>query len=225
MRRAAAPDRPHTSTPILATLALVTVSVVTAAAPTGLTAQQRPDRAEPTLEAVRAAAERYGDVRAALAAGYVEDPSGMCVEAGMVGRPAEEGAMGIHYLRPDLLGLLPVQEGRRVDGTGTHTDFLTPAILMYEPREDGTLELVGVENLVFQKAWKAAGHDAPPTFMGRSWNAMTDDPATPVDEGHGFEPHFDLHVWVFRANPRGTLESFNPAVICAHARMRVMSGS
>jgi len=32
----------------------------------------------------------------------------------------------------------------RVDGSGTHTDFLRPAILIYEPQSDGSLELVAV---------------------------------------------------------------------------------
>ena len=29
--------------------------------------------------------------------------------------------------------------------------------MIYEPQADGSLELVGIENLVFQAAWKAAG--------------------------------------------------------------------
>lgn len=202
----------------LALAAALTLSATPAAA-------QEPGPGEPSLDAVRQAAARYSDVSAALAAGYIEDPSGMCVTAAMEGLPAEEGAMGIHFLRPDVLGLLPMEEGKRVNGTGTHTDFLDPAILLYEPQEDGSLVLVGVENLVFQKAWKEAGHDAAPTYLGRSWDAMADDPATTTDEAHGFEPHFDQHVWIFRDNPRGTLEPFNPAVTCAHAPKAAMSGS
>ncbi|HKK08260.1 MAG TPA: hypothetical protein VKA44_05185 [Gemmatimonadota bacterium] len=180
---------------------------------------------DPSLDAVRQAAMKYRDVSVALAAGYIEDPSGMCVTAEMEGRAAGQGAMGLHYFRPDLLGLLPPQEGRRVDGTGTYTNFLDPAILLYEPQEDGSLVLIGVENLVFQKSWREAGHAAPPAYLGRSWDAMADDPATPVDEAHGFEPHFDQHVWVFRENPRGALEPFNPDVTCAHAAKHAMAGS
>ncbi|MDW7745057.1 hypothetical protein [Halomonas sp.] len=119
--------------------------------------------------------------------------------------------MGIHYLRPDLLGLTVTAP--RVDGTGTHTDFMNPAILLYEPQANGSLVLVGVENLVFRKAWEAAGHGAPPTLAGRSWDYMVDDPDTPTEEAHHFEPHYDQHVW-FRDNANGNLEPFNPAVAC-----------
>ena len=158
-------------------------------------------------EAVRAATEKYSDVEAALAAGYIPDPSGECAAIPGV------GGMGIQYLRPDLLGLLP--PGDIVDGTGTHTDFLNPAILLYEPQQDGSLVLVGVENLVFQKAWEAAGNTEPPTFAGRAWDYMANDPNTEIDEAHGFAPHYDQHVW-FRDNAATHLEPFNPLVSCAY---------
>jgi hypothetical protein len=132
-----------------------------------------------------------------------------------VGGPAEEGAMGIHYFRPDLLGITG-PPNPRVDGTGTHTDFRSPAVLIYEPQADGSLELVAVENLVFLRAWEAAGHRGAPTFHGVPYDRMADDPATEVDEAHGFEPHYDRHVWLFRDNPTGVFSPFNPAVSCAH---------
>ncbi|MCV2880962.1 hypothetical protein [Actibacterium sp. XHP0104] len=166
------------------------------------------------LDSLRAANEKYMDVNVALAEGYIPDPSGMCVTAAMEGLPADWGGMGIHYLRPDLLQLAP-PEGR-VDGGSTHTDFMQPAILLYEPQADGSMELVGIENLVFEAAWKGAGHDGPPMLNGRSWDHMTDDPATPGDEAHGFMPHFDQHVWLYRDNPAGTLMPFNPNVTCEH---------
>ena len=122
--------------------------------------------------------------------------------------------MGIHYINPAILKI--TAEEPRIDGMSTHTSFLTPAILLYEPQADGSLVLVGVENLVFQNAWKEAGNSAPPTFAGSAWNTMADDPDTPDDEAHAFEPHFDLHVWVFRANPTGALMPFNPNVTCEH---------
>jgi hypothetical protein len=48
------------------------------------------------------------------------------VNAAMEGLPAENGAMGIHYFRPDLLGLTG-PPNPRVNGTGTYTDFNAPA--------------------------------------------------------------------------------------------------
>ena len=172
---------------------------------------------------VRAATERFQDVRQALAEGYVRDPENMCITAAMMGQPARSGAMGIHYFRPDLLGIT-APPNPRVNGNGTHTDFRKPSILIYEPRPDGSLELVAVENLVFRWAWHQAGHAAPPTFHGVSYEMMADDPRTKVDEAHMFEPHYDLHFWVFRDNPNGRFAPFNPNVSCA-AQMPAMAGA
>ena len=171
--------------------------------------------AEPSLEEVRAATERFQDVNVALAEGYIRDPFDLCDTAPMMGRPAELGAMGVHYFRPDLLGVTELPDPR-VNGSGTHTDFLEPAVLIYEPQSDGSLELVSVENLVFREAWEAAGNGSPPSFQGVQYSTMEDLPDTDVDEAHMFEPHHDLHVWIYRDNPNGTFESFNPAVTCEH---------
>lgn len=166
------------------------------------------------LDALRAATEKYKDVNVALAEGFIQDPSGHCVSAAAEGLPPEWGAMGIHYLNPALLQI--TGDDPRVDGMSTHTDFMAPAILIYEPQEDGSMELVGIENLVFEKAWMEAGHDGPPMINGRHWDHMADDPATDGDEAHNFMPHFDQHVWLFRENPAGDLMPFNPNVTCEH---------
>src|SRR5690606_25975530 len=97
-----------------------------------------------------------------------------------VGLPAERGAMGVHYFRPDLLGISG-PPNPRVDGNGIHTDFLNPGVLLYEPQPDGSMVLVGVENLVFAAAWAAAGNTEPPTFHGVAFDYMIDDPATEID--------------------------------------------
>jgi hypothetical protein len=172
---------------------------------------------EPTLAQVKVAAEKYKDVKAALADGYIPDPSGMCETAESMGKPAKLGAMGVHYFRPDLLGIT-APPNPRVDGNGTYTDFRKPAVLLYEPQADGSMQLIGVENLVFEKAWKAAGHDAPPSFHGVPFDHMVDDPATKIDEAHGFMPHYDRHVWVIRDNPNGVFAQYNPNVTCKYAK-------
>jgi hypothetical protein len=176
-----------------------------------------PGPGEPTLAEVRRATERFRDVNAALAEGYIRDPFDLCDTAAMMGRPESLGAMGIHYFRPDLLGIT-APPSPRVNGTGTHTDFRVPSILIYEPKEDGALELVAVENLVFADAWRAAGHAAPPTFHGVPYDSMIDNPATAVDEAHMFAPHFDRHFWLYRENPNGVFTPFNPAVTCENHR-------
>lgn len=172
---------------------------------------------EPTLAEVLALTERFRDVEVALADGYIRDPGDICETADMMGRPAEQGAMGIHFFRPDLLGISG-PPAARVGGNGTHTDFRKPAILIYEPQADGALKLVAVENLVFIEAWKASGQSAPPSFHGVPYDRMVDDPATAADEAHLFEPHYDRHVWIYRENPNGVFTPFNPAVTCAHHR-------
>lgn len=173
--------------------------------------------AEPDLAAVRAATERFQDVKVALAEGYIADPANICDTAPMMGRPATLGAMGVHYFRPDLLGIT-APPSPRVDGNGTHTDFNRPSILIYEPQADGSMKLVAVENLVFKKAWEAAGNSAPPSFQGVPYDHMFDNPATAdIDEAHNFEPHYDRHVWLYRDNPNGVFAQFNPNVTCQHA--------
>lgn len=168
------------------------------------------------LAAIKAATMRFEDVNVALAEGYIPDPTGMCVTAEMEGQPAEMGAMGIHYFRPDLLGITAVEP--RVDGTGTHTDFNTPSVLVYEPQMDGSLQLVAVESLVWKAAWDAANAE-PPKFGAYEYVEMIDDPATPADEAHGFMPHYELHAWVYRENANGAFVPFNPAATCEHGKM------
>jgi hypothetical protein len=180
-----------------------------------------PAPGEPTLDEVRAATARFQKVEVALAEGYVRDPTDMCDVAPMMGRSAALGGMGIHFFRPDLLGIA-ARPNPRVDGTGTHTDFRKPSILIYEPRADGTLELVAVENLVFKKAWHEAGNKGLPTFHGVEYDYMFDDPKTAIDEAHNFEPHYDRHVWLYRPNANGIFAQFNPTVTCRfHKPVRV----
>jgi hypothetical protein len=199
------------------TLSVIVAAVVFAAAGEAFAdmTNSSPGPGEPTLAEVRAATERFRDVNVALTEGYERDPLNLCETAEKLGRPADLGAMGIHFARPDLLGVT-APPNPRVDGNGIHTDFLNPSILIYEPQADGSLELVAVENLVFTKAWKEAGNDALPTFHGVPYDTMVDDPATPIDEAHLFEPHQDRHLWIYRENPSGVFAPFNPAVTCEH---------
>jgi hypothetical protein len=194
-----------------------------AAAAPAAPAGTAPGPGEPDLAAVRKATERFRDVNVALKEGYIRDPFDLCDTAEMMGRPAALGAMGIHYFKPDVLGIT-APPNPKVEGTGIHTDFLAPSILIYEPQENGSLELVAVENLAFEAAWKAAGNSKPPTFHGVSYNYMADDPATPADDAHQFMPHYDRHVWIYRENPNGVFAPFNPKVSCAHHKGKTLHG-
>lgn len=171
--------------------------------------------AEPSLDEIRKNAERYRDVKVAIAEGYTTDNK--CVTGEMLGHPAHEGAMGLHYVRRDLLGLPPKPvPGQKVNGTGTYTDFGKPAMLVYEPQADGSLELVAVENLVFASAWHAKHGEEPPQYRGTPFVLLRDKPETKLDEAHGWEPHYELHAWVFRDNPIGVHAQVNPTVSCRY---------
>jgi len=195
--------------PALAALLLLTVSPLAA---------QSSSRSSlpPELEELRRATERFRDVEVALEEGYVPDPSGMCMMAEMEGWPRQLGGMGVHYFRPDLLGI--TSEQPPVTGTGTHTDFRTPGILVYMPDDDGELELVAIENLVFAEAWHAAGNEERPAFMDQQYYHLVENPETQALEAHGFAPHYELHLWIHRENPAGVFAPFNPDLACPGTR-------
>jgi len=143
---------------------------------------------EPTLDhlrALRAELAAFEEVDAALAAGF--EQFGECMSGA-------QGAQGIHFTH-----------GERIADAGL--DVLNPEVLMYEPRADGTLRLVGAEYLVFQRAWHDLGHAAPPVLLGREFTLNT----TLLDE-----PFYALHVWVWHHNPLGLFANWNPLVDCAH---------
>ena len=96
------------------------------------------------------------------------------------------GAMGVHYLNTAL-----------VDDSGIVT---RPEIMIYEPQQDGSLEVVGVEFII---PYSIHGEDQPPPeLFGEQYmkNAT-------------FQL-WGLHVWVGRANPSGKFAMWNPNVSC-----------
>jgi hypothetical protein len=174
---------------------------------------QNADAVRAAIEEIRLATKKYEDIEVAKAEGFVPAADGHCATAMEAGLPPEAGAMGVHYINPKLLKITAATP--LIDGEGTHTDFLNPSILLYEPQADGTMKLVGVENLVFWKAWTAAGNTVPPTLAGRSWDYMEGEKA------HGFVPHVDQHVYFIETedkNPLKQLQPFHPGVTCAHAK-------
>jgi hypothetical protein len=166
------------------------------------------DEAGAALDAIRSETEKYRDVAVAIADGYERDPLDTCETAAHLGQPAELGAMGIHYLRRDLLGI--TTDENRLDARGTHTDFLQPAALLYEPQADGSLVLVGLENVVSAEAWRAAGNRRPPSFHGVGYHHHLADAMRVIPE------HYDLHLWLYRENPDGLHAQYNRDVSCRH---------
>lgn len=169
----------------------------------------QPDQA---LQQLARQLEPFRNVNYALSKGY--RPGNPHCESS----PA--GAMGVHYVRGDLLGLPPGPpvQGQRVNGTGTYTGTNPPAILLYfdDASVAGGKRLAGIELLVFAEAWHAANKQ-PPKYRGREYNYMADDPTTTRDEAHNFAPHYDLHIWLFDHNPSGLYAQWNPALSCSTA--------
>ena len=105
-----------------------------------------------------------------------------------------EGAMGQHFVNGALVGDPAI-------------DPLQPEALVYEPKPGGGYRLVGVEYVVFQDAWDAT-NDSPPRLFGR-WFA-----AVGAGNRFGLPPFYQLHVWVWRPNPSGLFNDWNPKVTC-----------
>jgi hypothetical protein len=137
------------------------------------------------LAALHAAVAAFADVEQASAAGY--GPASDCMAGA-------QGAQGIHYAKDALFEPSVVLE--------------TPQLLMYEPRADGSLRLIGVEYLVFQQAWHDAGNVERPTLFGQTFG---------LNETLLDEPFYLLHVWVGQFNPSGVFADWNPLVDCGHA--------
>jgi hypothetical protein len=141
--------------------------------------------AKTLVDVVRQSTERYHDVGEATAAGYA--PMLGCVSG------PQAGAMGVHYMNPDLIG----------DGK---LDASKPEALLYEMR-DGEMHFLGVEFLVLAESWDG-NQQGPPALMGQLFNYI----ASP--NRYGNPPFYELHVWVGQDNPNGTFADFNPTVSC-----------
>ena len=152
-------------------------------------------------QAVKAVTARYSSFEQAQQAGYSA--------AGEPCVAAPPGAMGIHAVNQTLAGDLAI-------------DALEPEILLYLPDEAGKLKLVGLE--YFSIALANSGSGPIPWFGAEPPESGWFNPAPSV-LGQTFDGpmpghnrampwHYDLHVWLWAANPAGTYAMFNPALAC-----------
>jgi hypothetical protein len=117
------------------------------------------------------------------------------------------GAMGVHYVKGDLV-------------KDPAIDSAHPEALVYAPDRHGKLQLAALEYVVIKADWDAShpqppglGYGvqdtlAPPWLFGHEFN-FTDAP-----NRYGLPPFYSLHAWVWRDNPAGTFEMWNPNVTC-----------
>lgn len=150
------------------------------------------------LSAARAATAPFHRLDAATAAGYTAEVFDLNGIACIDDLEGHTGAMGIHYLNPALL-----------DG---NVDESTPELVIYEPAKDGGLRLVAVEYLVLRSAWEAAHPGAPaPTLFGRELELV------PAGNRYGLPDFYELHAWIWKDNPLGMHNDWNPTVSCTDA--------
>jgi hypothetical protein len=143
------------------------------------------------LAQVRQATAKYQDVNVALAEGFIRTPN--CIQS-------PDGGMGIHFINPARL-MDPAE------------NILEPEILLYVETAAG-IKLIGVEYFYGIGAPDTTLDQLPkpyppaPVLFGRSF----DGPMDPHEPGQ--PPHYDLHVWIWQANPSGMFAMFNPNVSC-----------
>ena len=99
------------------------------------------------------------------------------------------GGMGLHYIHTASLD--------------TTVEMLKPEAMVYHAEAGGQLKLGAVEYIVPAEAWDAAGHTAPPSVLGQTFH---------LNEALGV---YVLHVWLWRHNPAGIYEDWNPQITCA----------
>ena len=98
------------------------------------------------------------------------------------------GGMGVHLIKTSSLDLT--------------VDALQPEAMVYQPGPNGQLQLVAVEYIVPAAAWDAAGNTQPPSVLGHSFH---------LNAGLGV---YILHAWIWRENPLGMFNDWNPKVSC-----------
>ena len=145
------------------------------------------DSAAPLIDKVRAATERYKELSVALAEGFVQGTP--CVSG------PDTGAMGVHFVLP-----------ARIAGGVLRAD--QPEALIYEPLPGGAMRLVGVEFIVLASVWQSKNPAGTPALEGDLLN-FVDAP-----NRYGLPAFYELHVWAWEHNPKGSFADWNTRVSC-----------
>lgn len=143
-------------------------------------------KASALVQVVRDATERFQDVAAAEEAGY-------SLHFGCVSG-SDYGAMGMHFVNFPLV----------LDG---ELDATRPEIILYEPQQNGSLQLTGADYLVLAEAWDAK-HDSPPELMGQLLHLFE------APNRFGLPAFYTLHVWAWKHSPTGTFVNWHADVSC-----------
>jgi hypothetical protein len=140
------------------------------------------------LQAAKAATARYHSFAQAQAHGYTVAGEPCVAEPGL-------GAMGIHAVNPALIA-------------DSAIDPAQPELLLYLPKANGKLALIGVEYFKVDADQDLTTDDDRPSVFGHPFDGPMPghNPTMPI--------HYDLHVWFWADNPAGMFAPFNPNLSC-----------
>jgi hypothetical protein len=176
-------------------LAAAWVLALTSALPAGAASEAPPAASDHHVASnhsgligvVREATARFHDVEVAKREGY-----GLlfgCVSGG------DTGAMGLHFVNLALVG-------------DPALDPTRPEIVIYEPRPNGQVRLIGADFLVFKADWDALHPNEPPQIMGQLLH-LFESP-----NRFGLPDFYTLHVWAWKDNPTGAFVNWHSKVSC-----------
>jgi hypothetical protein len=144
----------------------------------------------PLIDKVRGATARFININNAIAEGFV--PATPCVSG------PDTGAMGVHLVYPSRLNTVVL-------------DPTKPQALIYEPMANGAMRLVGVEFIVLEGVWAAS--NPPPAVPALDGNLMN---LVGAPNRFGLPAFYELHVWAWEQNPKGSYADWNTNVTCSH---------
>jgi hypothetical protein len=148
------------------------------------------EESTPLIDKVRAATEQYLEIKVAMAQGFV--PATPCVSG------PDTGAMGVHLVLPSRISAGVLNAAK-------------PEALIYEPMADGAMRLVGVEFIVLESVWAAANPAGTvPSLDGNLLNYVG------APNRYGLPAFYEIHVWAWQQNPKGSYADWNTHVTCAH---------
>jgi hypothetical protein len=177
-------------------VALPLCTALSCAASSAQTVTSDQYRTDSLAEQVRGGTARFRDINVAMRDGYAAATS--CVSG------PDTGAMGVHLVhinngQPDR-----VADGKLIPGE--------PEALIYEPQADGSMRLVGVEFIEIAADWSTRNPQGPPSVASNLMNLVGEP------NRYGLPAFYELHVWAWEHNPRGSFADWNTQVTCEHQR-------
>jgi hypothetical protein len=146
--------------------------------------------ATPLVDKVHGATSRYVDINVAFNEGFaVATP---CVSG------PDTGAVGVHLVLSSRIasGVLNPEQ---------------PQALIYEPMANGAMRLVGVEFIVLESVWAPNNPaNSVPALEGNLLNYVA------YPNRYGLPAFYEIHVWAWEDNPKGSYADWNTHVTCVH---------